>query len=336
MEKAVFGHMPDGTPVYEIRLQNENFDISIISYGGAIRRFVAYGTDIICGFETLEGYLSDTSHQGALLGRYANRIDSGKFNLDGKAYQLDCNSGGGTVHLHGGFKGYSRKLWQVTDFDDAHVTLRMDSPDGDQGYPGHVIATVTYTLGAHGLCIDYTAVTDAPTPLNLSNHAYFNLNGCGSGSVLDTELQINADAISAYDEHSIPRGHRDIAGTPFDFTTLHPIGDSICDSFPTYDHNYILRGTPIEEVDGHRLPVAAYVKGKHCALTVYTDQPCLQFYIGYSLHGTTPFKGGAKQEPHTTISLEAQSEPDGPNRGEGILRPGETYRKTTLCRVDRI
>ena len=331
MNKRIFGYMPSGEPVEEYTLTRGDFTACIITYGGAVRRFVAFGTDIVCGFDTLEGYLADTSHQGALVGRYANRIDYGRFTLDGKTYQLACNTGEGKVHLHGGNIGYSRKVWEVTDATDTRLCLRMTSPDGEEGYPGNVVVDVTYSLGERGLAIDYTAVTDAPTPINLTNHSYFNLEGCRGGSILGTSLTINAHAYSELNERMIPVRQVPVEGTPYDFRLPHTVGSRVHEAAgETYDNNFILTPCPPEEVDGFLLCPAACAVGEAIGMTVYTNQPCMQLYIGYFLTEDNPFRGGVAQAPHTTLCFETQTEPNGPARGEAILRPGEVYRHTTL------
>ena len=333
MNPTLFGHMSDGTPVYEYTLENKDFSISFINYGGIIRTFYAHGVDIIAGFDTLEDYLTDTYHQGSLVGRCANRIADATFTLDGTTYVLDKNSG--DVHLHGGHKGFSRKYWETLSYGEDHITFRMTSPDGDQHYPGTVVADVTYTLLSDGLKIDYTATTDAPTPVNLTNHAYFNISGDFSSSIFGNTLTVDAEEYSLYDENCIPLGHLPVEGSPFDFRTPHLIGDCICPDFPTYDHNYILGGGAVRSFDGQDLPRGARLENNNLALSMYTDQPCMQLYIGFFMDGKEPLKGGVCQNPHTTVCLEAQIEPNGPNRGEGILRPGETYRQTTIYTVEK-
>ena len=333
MNPTLFGYMPDGKPVYEYTLTNEHFSLSFINYGGIIHKFVAYDTDIIGGFDTLDDYLTDEYHQGSLVGRYANRIAGGKFTLDGQEYILDCNSG--NVHLHGGHKGFSRSYWQTISFGEDHVTFRMISPDGDQHYPGNLVADVTYTLLSDGLKIDYTATTDVPTPVNLTNHAYFNLSGDFTTSIFGNTLTVDADEYSLYDDDCIPLCHKQVEGTPFDFRSPHLIGDCISPDFPTYDHNYILSGGKkrcFGDVELHR---GARLENDILALSMYTDQPCMQLYIGFFMDGKEPLKGGIAQVPHRTVCLEAQTEPNGPNRGEAILRPGETYRQTTIYVVEK-
>ncbi len=334
MNKKLFGTMPDGTPIMEYTLENENFSVSIINYGGILRRYVAYGTDIVCGFDCLEHYLADTSQQGALIGRYANRIDGGCFTLNGKKYSLNCNDRNGTVHLHGGPTGFSRRVWTVTEASRSFVTLHLVSPDGDEGYPGNLTVDVTYALTRTGLAIDYIATTDADTPLSLTNHSYFNLDGCGNGDILDTVVTIYADEYSTLNERMIPNGHAPVAGTVFDFTAPTAIGARGMD-FGGYDHNYILRDTDDMKANGHALTHACDADNGKLTLSVYTTTPCIQFYIANALQGEHPFKGGSMPTPRTAFCFEAQTEPNGPNRGEGILRAGDIYRQYTFYGVKR-
>ncbi len=337
MQTTVFGILPDGRTVREYTLENKNFSVSFISWAGAIRKFVAWGRDIICGFDTLEDYLTDTSHQGALVGRYANRIADGRFTLNGKEYQLEKNDRGGRVHLHGGARGYSRRLWEVLAAGDDFVTFHMDSPDGDSGYPGHLVVDVTYRLAEDGLLIDYTATTDADTPICLTNHGYWNLLGCGGGKVYDARVTINAEEYSPVDPDTmIPTGHAKVAGTVFDLRTPTRLGDRISENFGGYDHNFLLRGTPVEVCDGTSLALAATVEDGGMRMTVLTDQPCVQFYMANGLRGKTPFKGGVRQDVHTAYCFETQTEPDGPNRGEAILHPDGVYRHTSFYRIEKI
>lgn len=336
MQASVFGMLPDGRTVREFTLENENFSVSLISWAGAIRKFVAYGRDIVCGFDTLEGYLTDTSHQGALVGRYANRIADGRFTLNGQAYQLERNDRGGLVHLHGGNRGYSRRLWDVLATGDDFVTFHMDSPDGDSGYPGHLVIDATYRLCPDGLMIDYTATTDADTPVNLTNHSYWNLLGCGGGTVYDARVQISADAYSEIDPVTmIPTAELGVRDTVFDLTTPTRLGDRISDSFGGYDHNFVLRGEPKTACADRLLTVAAVIEDGGYRMTVCTDQPCVQFYMANSLNGDYPFKGGARQAKHTAYCFETQVAPDSPNHGGAILHPDEVYRHTSFYRIEK-
>jgi aldose 1-epimerase len=327
--------MPDGTLVHEFVLENSTYHAEIITYGGILTRLVAHGVDVVMGFATLEDYLKDISHQGALVGRVANRIAKGRFTLDGVTYDLARNAGGGTVHLHGGNIGYSRKVWQVVNIGDNSLTLRMVSPDKDENYPGNLLADVTYTLTEEGLVIDYRAETDARTPINLTNHAYFNLDGCKGDSILPYIAYLDADYYSELDEDLVPKEKVAVCGNRYDFTTPHAIGLYMPNEGDSYDNNYFLNHTKTYEVAGHTLPLAATVENDSLRFSLYTDQPCVQFYIGNCLYDDLPFRDGVPQIPHTTFCLEAQIVPDAPNHGMGILSPGEVYRQTTIYKFDK-
>ncbi len=330
MEHRLFGIMPDGTPVFEFVLENSTYRVEIITYGGIIKRMVAHGTDVVMGFDTLEDYLKDISHQGALVGRVANRIAKGRFTLDGVTYELARNAGGGTVHLHGGNIGYSRKVWQVASLGENALTLQMVSPDKEENYPGNLTAEVTYSLTEEGLVIDYRAEADKRTPINLTNHAYFNLEGCKGGSILPYVAYLDADYYSELDEDLVPKEKVAVEGTRYDFTTPHPIGLYMPNEGDSYDNNYFLRHSKLYEVAGHSLPLAATVENDSLRFSLYTDQPCVQFYIGNCLYDDLPFRDGVPQIPHTTFCLEAQIVPDAVNHGTGVLSPGEIYRQTTI------
>ncbi len=330
METKFFGYMHDGTPVSEYKLENRNFRVEILSYGGIIKRFLAFGTDVVMGYDTLEAYLTETSYQGALVGRVANRIADGKFILRGTTYTLYCNDQDGTVHLHGGKEGFSMKNWTLVTSDDTSVTLRLFSPDGEEGYPGNLVLDVTYQLGENGLTIDYHATCDAPCPVNLTNHAYFNLDGCRGDSILGYSAWIDADAYSEVDAHLIPTEDIPVRDTRFDFTTPRVIGAWGEGNFGGYDHNFMLNQSVTSHVNGIDIYHAAMVENDHLRFDLYTDQPCVQFYIGNALEGGNPFRGGVTQVPHTTFCLEAQIRPDSVNHGKGILMPGEVYRQTTI------
>ena len=335
MQSSVFGTMPDGTIVHQFVLENNTYRAEIITYGGILSRLVAHGVDVVMGFETLDDYRKDISYQGSLVGRVANRIAKGRFTLGGVTHQLALNSGEGTVHLHGGTIGFSHKVWQVVNIGDNSLTLRMESPDKDENYPGNLLADVTYTLTEEGLVIDYRAETDAPTPINLTNHAYFNLDGCKADSILPYIAYIDADYYSELDQDLVPKAKVATKGTRYDFTTPHAIGLYMPNGENGYDNNFFLTHTKTYEVAGYTLPLAVTVENERLRFSLYTDQPCVQFYIGNVLWDPLPFRGGVPQVPHTTFCLEAQIVPDAPNHGMGILSPGEIYRQTTIYRFDK-
>lgn len=336
MEKKMLGTLPSGMPIEEYTLRTETAEVAIMTLGGIITRFVVCGIDIMLGWSKTEDYFQDGSHQGALIGRYANRIKGGRFSLNGKEYILAKNNGNN--HLHGGTVGFDRKIWRVESATDAELALTLSSCNGDEGYPGNLEVKVIYRLVGGSLLIDYFATTDADTVCNMTNHAYFNLDGCGCGDVKAHRIVLHADRVTAVDRELIPTGeHIPVGGTPLDFLTAHTIGERLSESFAGYDHNYVLSPSETVELCGYRLPLAATVEGKSLRMTVATDQPCLQLYTPSSFGGDSPrFKDGSAKRPFAGFCMEAQLEPDSPNRGGGILRAGETYRHRTVYSVERI
>lgn len=333
MKERLFGTMPDGTPVTEWTLSNHHFTVEILSYGGRIKRLVAFGTDVVCGFDTLEEYLRDVSYQGALVGRVANRISGGRLHVEGKDYQLALNAGDGTVHLHGGEVGYSHRVWECTDVGPDHLSLHLVSPDGEENYPACLTLDVTYTLTDEGLGMEYRATSDGTTPVNLTNHAYFNLAGCRGESILPYLAWINADYYTALNELLLPVADLPVDGTSFDFRQKRPIGTPM---EAGYDNNFRLLHTVTEEVGGKTLPLVATVENGALRFKLYTDQPCMQFYIGNALCDPLPFRGGVEQIPHTTFCMEAQIRPDSPTHGEGFLHAGEVYTQSTFYAFERL
>ena len=281
-----FGVTPEGTPVDLYELSNGRMTVKVITYGAIVTEIHVPDrrgdlADVVLGFDNLGDYMARNPHFGAMTGRFANRIAGGKFTLDGKEYTLAVNNGPNS--LHGGLKGFDKYVWKAEDVsgpEGAAVRLTHLSPDGDEGYPGNLSVRVTYTVTADdALRIDYTATTDKPTPINLTNHSYFNLAGPASGTILGHEVQIAADLYTPVDETSIPTGTlAPVAGTPMDFTTPTPIGariDQMTGDPGGYDHNYVLRGGGLKTPDARvRDPQSGRV------LEVFTTEPGLQFYTG--------------------------------------------------------
>ncbi|MEO0530218.1 MAG: aldose epimerase family protein [Planctomycetota bacterium] len=289
--------------------------------------------DVVLGFDQVDSYESDDNQYfGVTAGRCANRLAEGRFSLDGKAYQLACNNG--PNHLHGGNeRALSKVVWNAEPSDDGEsVTFRYTSPSGEEGYPGTLDVKVTYRLGNdNAIRIEYTATTDEPTIVNLTNHAYFNLGGAGSPTVNDHLLRLNADRYTPVDENLIPTGElAPVEGTPLDFREATRIGARVAelDDAPTtgYDHNFVLRGPSHEgEV---RLAARLEDPASGRVLTVLTDQPGVQFYGGNFLFGQQG-KGGATYAHRSACCLETQHFPNAPNTPSFpsvVLRPGETYR----------
>jgi aldose 1-epimerase len=343
VQKKDFGKTGDGTAVELYVLTNaKGVTAKVMTYGAILTelrvpdRDGKFG-DVVLGFDDLGGYLAGHPYFGATVGRVANRIARGRFTLDGKEYRLATNNGPSA--LHGGVKGFDKLVWKaepVEAKDGVAVRFRYRSPDGEEGYPGNLEAAVTYTLtDDNALRLDYAATTDRPTPVNLTNHTYFNLAGPGAGDVLGHELMLAADKYTPADDTLIPTGAvRPVGGTPLDFTTPATIGsriDQLKGEPRGYDHNFVLRGG-----DGKGPALAARVREPKTGrvLEMFTTEPGVQFYTGNFLDGTVKGKG-AVYGKHTGFCLEAQHFPDSVNHAEfpsTILRPGQTYTQTTVYR----
>ncbi|MDN3526282.1 aldose epimerase family protein [Halomonas sabkhae] len=356
IEQEMFGSLEDGREVALYTLTNaEGASFSVTPYGGTIVALKvpdAEGNvgDVVLGFNSLDDYRSPAYRQanpyfGALIGRYGNRIADGRFTLDGKTYRLPTNDGDN--HLHGGDTGFDRRLWQAETVEDERgvgIILTLTSADGDQGYPGELQTRVRYTLSDdNALTIDYRATADAATPVNLTQHSYFNLDGVSGQEaqghdILGHRLMIDADRFTPVDEGLIPTGEmRDVAGTPFDFREATAIGERI-DSENTqlsrgqgYDHNFVLNAD--RSADGE-LTTAARVVAENSGrvMEVQTTEPGLQFYSGNFLDGSLTGKSGTSYGHRFGLALETQHFPDSPNQDgfpSTILKPGEVYESRT-------
>ena len=333
MEKKLFGTLPTGEEIYVYTLKTDKALVNIMTRGATIVNFKTFGTDIVGGFDDLATYLIDTSHQGAAIGRVANRVANAQFTMDGKTYTLPNNDHGNC--LHGG-DGYDHKVWEVTDYSDTAITLEYYSKDGEEGFPANLAVKITYKLDGASLFIDYEARPDGKTPIALTNHSYFNLDGFG-GTIEDHVATIYADKYTEVDDNLIPNGIRpDVEGTPFDFRTPHAIGERCGKDFIGYDHNFILNPKKSETLFGKELGLIAEVKGKKLGLKVYTDQPGVQFYIGNFLGNGPDFRANTKQVFHGAFCLETQTEPDCINHGIGFYDAGDVYRHTTVYAVEEL
>lgn len=343
IQQTSFGNLPDGTEIELFTLTNgKGLRVRIMTYGATVVSLetpdrAGRTADIVLGFDTLEGYLGVNPYFGSIVGRYANRIAKGRFSLDGITYKLATNNG--ENHLHGGIRGFDKVVWKaepVRETGSVGVRLSYLSRDGEEGYPGNLSVTVVYTLTeADELKINYEAITDKPTPVNLTNHSYFNLAGQGEGDILEHELMINADAYTPVDEGLIPTGEiLPVKDTPMDFTVLKAIGARIAEVKGGYDHNFVLRG------GGGRLELAAEVYGPSTGrfLEIDTTEPGIQFYTGNFLDGTITGKGGKVYKQHYGFCLETQHFPDSPNQPgfpSTILRPGEKFTSLTVYRFSK-
>ena len=333
MKKEFYGNMSTGEKIDIVTLENENCHLSVINYGASIVSFKPFGIDIIGGFSCMAEYEADTSNQGAAVGRVANRIANARFTMDGAIYMLPANNNGHC--LHGG-RGFNRRVWNFDEVTENSVTLSYYSADGEEGFPSGLLTKVKYTLDGTTLIIGYEAIPEGKTPIALTNHSYFNLDGFGD-TIYDHDAIIYADHYTAVDSTLIPTGVRpDVRGTVFDFTTSHKIGERIGEKFGGYDHNYVLNPTKFEEFLGNKLGLCAEVAGKKLKMSVYTDQPGVQFYIGNFL-GTDPdpaFRGDIKKIRHGAFCLETQTEPNCVNHGIGFYDAGEVYRHNTVYKVE--
>jgi aldose 1-epimerase len=336
ISKAPFGTMPDGRPVTQFTLGNRNgMIVKILDFGGIINEIHVPDrdgqfADVALGFDTLEPYLKDSPYFGALIGRYGNRIGKGRFSLDGKRYQLPTNDGNN--HLHGGAPGFDKLLWTAS-VDGGELTLRHRSLDGEQGYPGNLDATVTYSLNDDNeIVVRFHATTDQPTPVNLTQHSYFNLHGAGQGDILDHELSIDADRFVPIDAESIPLGGlAPVTGTPFDFRQPRPIGERIGQPDKQlrhgggYDHCFVLNRAPQDRTLKPAVRVVEPQSGR--VLELITQEPGVQLYSGNFLDGSLNGKGHSYIY-RSGFCIEPEHFPDSPNQPDfpnTILRPGDTY-----------
>ena len=338
VSQSSFGNMPGGGAVQLFTLKSAAVEMQVTSYGA---RVVSLETkdrtgkmgNVVLGYANVDGYLKDKkTYFGAVPGRYANRIANGKFSLEGKPYQISTNDGPNA--LHGGKEGFGDRNWTAQQIPSG-VEFTLISQDGDQGFPGKLTAHVRYTLQDNMVRIEYSATTDKPTVVNLTNHAYFNLAGDGSGSILDEKLTIDADKFTPVNSTLIPTGQlAPVAGTPLDFTHPETIGARIDAGNEQlklgkgYDHNWVLRGTM-----GQLHPAAqVYDPKSGRVLSVATTEPGVQFYSGNFLDGTFSSRTGAKYAHRNGLCLETQHFPDSPNHPNfpsTELKPGQTYHSVT-------
>ena len=349
VSQSVFDHLPDGAAVTAIRLSNgRGISATVLTWGAALQSLITpdragYGADIVLGHDRIAPYLDQPTYIGVIVGRCANRIAGARFTLDGVVHKLGANDGDNS--LHGGRRGFDKYLWDIeaceADDKEARVRLGRISPDGEEGYPGALTASVIYRLTSEGeLIIDYEATTDTPTICNLTNHALFNLSGVASGRcALDAHLTLYADAFTPVDADLIPTGElRPVAGSPFDFRKVRALNTGLRDASDEqirlgrgYDHNYVLRGGRTTQPK----PAARlFDPDSGRGLTILTTEPGLQLYSGNFLDGTLRGKGLLYRQGDG-VALEAQTFPDAPNRPDfpsARVDPGEVYRQTTVHR----
>jgi aldose 1-epimerase len=345
VSSAAWGTTADGTPVRRYTLKNAHgMQVRILTYGGIIQSLQVpdrrgVGTNVVLGFDNLGDYLTRSPYFGAIIGRYANRIAEGHFTLDGTTYTLPTNNGPNT--LHGGTVGLDKHVWSASSFardETAGLVLRYTSPDGDMGFPGTLTTEMTYTLNQKNqLRMDYRATTSEATVINLTNHAYFNLAGEGSGDIYSQRLQIHAKRYTPIDETLIPTGQlANVAGTPLDFRSSTAIGKRIRSGNQQlifgrgYDHNWVLDRSP---GSGLQRAAQAIDPKSGRVLTVTTTEPGLQFYSGNFLDATLVGTSGRMYRQGDAFTLETQHFPDSPNHPNfpsTVLRPGDTFTSSTI------
>lgn len=337
MTKELFGTLENGEKVYQYTLDNKKgLKAIILSYGGIIKNLFVGGKDVVLGRDTLEEYLDNDGYYGAAIGRHANRIKKGEFEINGKKYNAAINDEDNS--LHGGINGFDKKNWEVIESDtEETLTLKAFSPDGEEGFPGNLHVTMIYTLTEdNGIVIQYEAVSDKDTVVNLTNHSYFNLNGHDSGTIDEHTLWIDADFYTPNAIDCIPCGEiLSVENTPFDFRTPKKIGEGFHSSseqikmFDGYDHNFVLNGKGFRKI-------ASLIGDKtDIAMDVYTDKPGVQVYSGNCIDDERICKGGNIYAVHQAVCLETQFFPNSTSYNHfpsAILKKGEKYKFTTEYR----
>ncbi len=345
IEKQSFGALPDGTKIDSFLIENSNgLAATLITYGATLTSMLVPDSsgrpgDIVLGHDNLDGYLKASAYFGSTCGRCANRIDSGRFSLDGREYTLAKNEGD-RHHLHGGVKGFDKVVWTATEVrqpDAVGVKFAYLSRDGEEGYPGNLSVIVVYALtAANELRIDYTATTDKPTPVNLTNHAYWNLALGIVPDILGHELMLSADKYTPVSPALIPTGElKSVKGTPMDFTTPQTIGSRIAQVSGGYDHNYAINTAG----KGANLAAKLSEKTSGRVMEIETSEPGIQLYTGNFLDGTIKGKSGLIYRKHGALCLEAQHFPNAintPSFAPVVLRPGATYKQLTVHRFSTL
>ena len=338
IKKELFGTMPDGREVEKYTLSNNSgMEVDIINFGAIVTALRVPDSDnnpgdVVLGFDTLEEFLKNPPYFGAMIGRVCNRVGQARFELEGKVFKLSANEG--ENQLHGGIQGFDKKLWTATgekSLDQVSLKLGLESPDGEEGYPGTLLVEVEYSLNEKNeLGIHCRAKTDKPTHVNLTNHSYFNLNNC-QGTIYDHELQIEGDRVTELDETSIPTGKvLPVEGTPYDFRSSQPIGKRIGEVGLGYDINYVVSDSSRELT-----PVASvFDPASGRTMEVLTTLPGVQLYTTNHVDNL-PGKGGQLYQKHSAVCLETQFFPDTPNQQSfpsTVLLPGEEFSEITIYR----
>ena len=343
LDKTNFQTSIEGKKTDLFLLENQNLKVFVTNYGARIVSLVVrdkfnQNLDVVLGFKSIDDYLkANEPYHGATIGRYANRISKGVFLLDGKKYNLPINNG--INHLHGGPKGFHNKIWSIVSFDKEKIVMTLNSEDGEMGYPGNLDVELTYQIVDNQLEISYKAITDRKTPINLTNHSFFNLAGEGSGTINNHILKLNSDFYTPVDSTLIPLGEKRLVDdSPFDFRKPKAIGSEINSSDDQivygggYDHNFILNKT-VQDTLSHAATV--FEPNRGVKMDIFTTEPGIQFYGGNFMDGSDVGKYGKKFLYRESFALETQHYPDSPNNQDFpnvYLSPSETYKSTSIYR----
>ena len=343
LDKTNFQTSIEGKKTDLFLLENQNLKVFVTNYGARIVSLVVrdkfnQNLDVVLGFKSIDDYLkANEPYHGATIGRYANRISKGVFLLDGKKYNLPINNG--INHLHGGPKGFHNKIWSIVSFDKEKIVMTLNSEDGEMGYPGNLDVELTYQIVDNQLEISYKATTDKKTPINLTNHSFFNLAGEGSGTINNHILKLNSDFYTPVDSTLIPVGEKRLVDdSPFDFRRPKAIGSEINSSDDQivygggYDHNFILNKT-VQDTLSHAATV--FEPNRGVKMDIFTTEPAIQFYGGNFMDGSDVGKYGKKFLYRESFALETQHYPDSPNNQDFpnvYLSPSETYKSTSIYR----
>ena len=343
LDKTNFQTSIEGKKTDLFLLENQNLKVFVTNYGARIVSLVVrdkfnQNLDVVLGFKSIDDYLkANEPYHGATIGRYANRISKGVFLLDGKKYNLPINNG--INHLHGGPKGFHNKIWSIVSFDKEKIVMTLNSEDGEMGYPGNLDVELTYQIVDNQLEISYKATTDKKTPINLTNHSFFNLAGEGSGTINNHILKLNSDFYTPIDSTLIPLGEKRLVDdSPFDFRRPKAIGSEINSSDDQivygggYDHNFILNKT-VQDTLSHAATV--FEPNRGVKMDIFTTEPAIQFYGGNFMDGSDVGKYGKKFLYRESFALETQHYPDSPNNQDFpnvYLSPSETYKSTSIYR----
>ncbi|MBO5907355.1 MAG: galactose mutarotase [Clostridia bacterium] len=332
--KRTFGTLASGEAVDIYTLHSGEAVAEVTTYGATLVSFKPFGdVNIIGGYDELSSYVTDTSNQGAIIARVTNRIEDATITIDGAIYMLTANQNGNC--LHGGML-INNQVWSVENATDSSITLSYYSPDGEEGFPHGLLIKVTYSLVGSALAISYKAYPEGKTPISMTNHAYFNLDGMGS-DIKNHELKVYADSYTAVDQRLIPTGeHLSVVGTPYDFRSSRKIGEFIDDNLKGYDTNFIICPEIYKEFENKKLVLAAVATNGKITLKAYTDRPCIHLYTPVTMKSEPHFSGEVPRCALCGFCLEAQIEPNAVKHGVGLYDAGEVYTQLTVYEAEKV